>query len=164
MGADLITFIGVGPSKLSRSKALRKKAETKLKSFVEMAVKWSSLVDKIEDPQPDTDIEVLQDQLDKLDTLGDTEVDNVRWAREYQDDPKKLLNELFEVWDSGSSRDVNKRLLPDPSKNDVWRKPSKKKSIVVAGDMSWGDPPDGFGFQTLMRSEQVGLCTLYGIE
>ena len=65
---------------------------------------------------------------------------------------KDLVDNLFEICTSGA-RDVNDRYVS----NEDQRK------ILVAGELSWGDEPDGFGYQTLKWASIFGLFPLFDI-
>ena len=53
---------------------------------------------------------------------------------------RSLAKELVEGW-TPDNRDTASRLDPD----------NRKKVIVFAGDMSWGDEPEGGGYQYLKK-------------
>ena len=59
--------------------------------------------------------------------------------------------EFIKFWNTGDYRDAARREYND-------------KAIVIAGDMSWGDSPDGAGFKALELAFQIGLCHILGIE
>jgi hypothetical protein len=154
MGADFICYMLVGPSKLSRSKALHKKAEKMLISYCDVATDAKKLTDIIDSGSIEG-AESAQQLLDalKLDLFKPhEEICDCLWAAAYQDNPVRLIDELFDVWDG--SRDSAYRNDPRDPKRRFW----------TAGEMSWGDEPDGFGYQTMKHADAVGLLALYGIE
>jgi hypothetical protein len=66
---------------------------------------------------------------------------------------KKFVEELIEEWPFSNYRDQIYR--SDPLRSDYI--------IVYAGDMSWGDEPQGGGFKGLQRIMRSGLSTQLGI-
>ena len=70
---------------------------------------------------------------------------------------KETVETLLNVWNTPSTllaRDTCSRGDPGSSK-DV---------IKVAGDSSWGDEPDGLGYQTFKMAEMLGLFEVFGIR
>ena len=147
MGADLISYMVFGPAKLSTSAALLRKAEKRVKEFVEMAVKWNELAD--ENPMTPE----IESQIQALDTKPFEEPYDVAWATDYRDNPARIIEELFYVW-SGAGRDLTYRRDPK----------NFKRSVYMAGELSWGDEPSGFAYQTFKHADQAGLFDIYGIE
>ena len=65
----------------------------------------------------------------------------------------KEVREFVDFWNDGCARDLACR--PDPEH------PGRK--VVVAGELSWGDEPDGFGYQTLKRAFGLGIAQALGV-
>ena len=64
----------------------------------------------------------------------------------------KTLVQLVDLWNAKDyARDLNAR---------VW----KNRRILVAGEMSWGDEPEGKAYQILKRARAMGLLAALGIE
>lgn len=69
-------------------------------------------------------------------------------------DPEIMWEETLELWRRGQARDC------------FWRQDPQnpKMKIMFCGEPSWGDPPEGHGYQTLRRAEMVGLLEILGIK
>lgn len=154
MGADLIGYMGVGPAKLDkklRDTAVRcaenivgqaryvldifEPAEGEAFNWAEMLVEFPELEQRVQATAGYTD--EYENTIDRIADLN----------------PEEIVESLFLVWD-GNARDATSRLDPD----------DKNKMIIFAGDRSWGDEPDGFGYRTLMDAEALGLADLFGIR
>ncbi|MEK6883205.1 MAG: hypothetical protein AABY22_26500, partial [Nanoarchaeota archaeon] len=68
-------------------------------------------------------------------------------------DAAQVVDDLLAVWE-GNYRDVTSRLDPD----------DEEQKIVVAGEMSWGDEPQGGGYQALKYADQTGVLKVFGIR
>lgn len=71
--------------------------------------------------------------------------------------PEELAKEIQEFvagWNDGCFRDLAFRIDPE--------KPGRK--VVVAGELSWGDEPDGRGYQMLKRAFGLGIAQLLGVS
>lgn len=54
----------------------------------------------------------------------------------------EFVKEFVKFWNFPGARDTNAR---------TFGKGKSKRQIVVSGDMSWGDEPDGYGYQLFRR-------------
>ena len=154
MGADFISIVLVGPLKLSLSKALRRKAEKKMEKLSSVVCRLKFLQETLEISDPTTS-QWAQNELEELikDNLKPhEEIEDVLWAVAYKDNPGKFIDELFEAWDG--TRDNAWRIDPTDKKRKIW----------TAGNMTWGDEPDGFGYQTMKHADAAGLLDIFGIE
>jgi hypothetical protein len=150
MGADFISFLAIGPVKLSASKATRKKAEKRVTEFVTEALRYMDA----EIQEGDEGLAVMEEvRSNPMFTHLDLTYD-IHWVKEFSANPLKLLENFLELWDGGS-RDSDSRTIP---------RDKLRRKVVFAGEMSWGDEPDGHGYQTLKHSDAAGLFTVYGIE
>ena len=68
--------------------------------------------------------------------------------------PEDVVGKFADFWEGGAARDLSQRDDPD----------DRKQQIVVAGEMSWGDEPGGYGYQMLKMASQYGLLELFGIS
>lgn len=68
-------------------------------------------------------------------------------------DAEATWNAMKDLWEDGS-RDCRSR--PDPQ--------NPRQVIMFCGEMSWGDDPDGFGYQTLSMADKTGLLDLLRIR
>ena len=64
------------------------------------------------------------------------------------------IQEFADGWNKGCFRDMAARQDPD----------NPARQIVVAGDMSWGDEPDGLGYQLLKKAFGLGIAQLLGVQ
>jgi hypothetical protein len=69
-------------------------------------------------------------------------------------DADKALQSFLDAWDGSCGRDVGFRSDPDDSTKRLW----------VAGDMSWGNEPDGFGFQAAKEALMLGMLEPLGVS
>lgn len=147
MSSCLLTFICVGPVKLSKDKRLRKKAVAQVRKYVAYVEAVDvARNDNKEPPAPPRGFNKYN---------GD-DSDDYRFMLGL--DPEKVVDELFQLW-SGKDlpSDVNTRTYR-PWSSAVTHK------ILVAGDSSWGDAPDGEGYRICQQSSCFGLFDLYGIR
>lgn len=166
MGADLICFITKGPLKLDSRK--KTKAVAQIKRVVQLLVEVRKIYKSSENS------EAAEHEIQKLDltplchvwkdnqakrsiriTIGDQSMlDDLWYLVELK--PERLVEELFAVWHGSSTirvRDGSSR--PDPD--------DPKRQIVIAGELSWGDEPDGLGYQTLKAAFESGIADIFGI-
>jgi len=71
--------------------------------------------------------------------------------------PQDLAKEVQEFaagWNGGCFRDLAFRIDPE--------KPGRK--VVVAGELSWGDEPDGRGYQMLKKAFGLGIAQRLGVS
>jgi len=66
----------------------------------------------------------------------------------------KAVREFAAAWNEGRFRDLAFRVDPD--------EPGRK--VVVAGELSWGDEPDGLGYQMLKKAFGLGIAQRLGIS
>ena len=136
MDADLIGYLCIGPQKISNRRFL-KAVETARETLMEL----KSWRDGGEMP------EYLED-------YGNG-IDDVKQLKSYIDinaDPYDIVNEIVKFWENWNSRDCASRLL------------NKKEQIIFAGEMTWGDEPDGVGYKCLKRMFILGIDKELGIR
>lgn len=137
MGAELITYIVKGPAKLDESK--REQAVDLAKDVIAAR----ELVEKDEITEKDRQMfALLAGTFDEDDLLAIAELD-----------AEKVVDSLFETW-AEEYRDVNGRYDPD----------DEGQKIVVAGEMSWGDSPQGGGYQAFDAVAKLGLFEFFGLR
>lgn len=135
MGADLITTIVVGPEKVQLTPAKRKKVLEAAKQRVKACAKWSG------GPLP----EGMMDEMD-VESLADLKAKDI----------SKVLNDVLSLWNGKVSfRDTNSR---------TFKQGGKVGKVLVAGDMSWGDSPDGEGYRILREAELLGILDPIGLK
>lgn len=156
MSSSLITHTCVGPQRLSRDKHLRRKAVQQAKTIIDYVTKWDAA--DFGDTELVADAPALPPLPLLLKRYGSDDLDD--WRCVLGVDPEKAVEELHALWDGGDlPLDVNRReyRLRLPGRRLVFQ-------ILVAGDMTGGDPPDGEGYRICQQSSLLGLFDLYGIR
>lgn len=138
MGAELIGYILVGPADISNKREVAIAAVNKTNAALD---KWAADPDSLSEE----DHELLTFFYDS----GQDDSD----AEELKLDAEKFVDEFIEFWNSGS-RDSNFRLNP----KDVSQK------IVFAGDATWGDTPQGYGYELIYTAETFNVLDAFEIE
>jgi len=153
MGADLIMYICVGPKRIKLSEARRRKVVRDVvihrRKVLERACRDLAKTRRLSEERlqqcPDYEdvlIAFLRDECNGEEILPDLTGKEIN----------KTLVQLVDLWNAKDyARDLNAR---------VW----KNRRIVVAGEMSWGDEPEGYGYQLLKRAQAMGLLAALGIE
>lgn len=140
MGADLITYIVVGPEKLNITKALRKRVITRIEN----------VASTVKQAQKDPDFDWSEDPL--IGSMGE-DLNEIEWVVDIE--PEKFLNNFVAMWNKGEARDTNGRIV---------KMHGKKMRVVVAGDVTWGDEPSGDGYIMLRDAERLGLYELLNLH
>lgn len=65
----------------------------------------------------------------------------------------ELVDNLFDMWESGA-HDMAYRVDPDDA----------NALLIFAGEGSWGDEPEGWGYTTLRDARTLGLFPVFGIR
>lgn len=172
MGADLITFLPVGPAKLKASKKRQEVAVRRAKKIISELNELAALREAYEgedDPKKRKAISLKASKIGvaqkgvptsaaknffslKLSSTGSEFLDDNIWITSL--DPEKVLEDFLHIWHHRSHcRDCSSRLLPNDPKTQV----------MVVGEMSWGDEPDGWGFQTVKAAIALGYLEFFGI-
>ena len=141
MGADQIGFLFKGPLRLKHTKATIHAAEQRAAEVLQ-ALRTLQHQDELPD--------VLPSALRHL-TRGDVEeavcfVDTLP-------EPAVAVANLLEWWDNGA-RDTATRNDPD----------NRARIIGFAGDRSWGDEPDGFGYTTYKAALYLDILRVFDIK
>lgn len=162
MGADMVGFLVKGPRKLDKLKwkeayDFATAITQTLKDCMD-APEWDEL------DYDDAVSRVLAAGSTRLTPQGQsvlkeliTQSEGLQDIEDIEDiaalDPREVVDNLYSVWNEGEARDLMNRLDPD----------DKSKLIVSVGEMSWGDEPGGFGYETLRDAERLGLWNIFGI-
>jgi hypothetical protein len=160
MGADLICFILKGPMK-PKAGDIRS-----VKRHVAKVIAHAKLVDNAinRDLAAEATLEdeaILKEGLDHplmKDMSSHEQHERVHDAAHYiaqmaEAEANQEVEDFLDWWVTCNGRDTAGRTDPD----------DKKKQIVVCGDMSWGDSPDGFGYTTVNRAYWFGIPHRLGI-
>lgn len=162
MGADLIVFIAKGPVKFT--KANIKKAEAYAEKVIDYASGIYEALSKEDNEENLTpkEQELVDNGLSHTLMQGFNDQEQYSSAREairYLENiaastAKEEVEKFVSWWTSCSGRDTSGR--PDPD--------DKKQQIVVCGDMSWGDAPEGLGYTTMNRAYWFNIPQNLGVR
>lgn len=154
MGADLITYVLVGPNKLDDDPKKKERAILHASRLIAAVTAWQTLHAEHQNSDEAQDkIEMPAALIRALKRFG---IDPIRCDIDDYDrgvvgvNAETAVNELFELWDDGF-RDVSIRAY-------------RTRQILVAGEMSRGDEPSGEGYRICKQSARLGLFRFYGIE
>ena len=186
MGADLICYIALGPARIDLDESKRAGIAKQVREYLDACIAAAEQVllgrDDVPDPRP-TPVEARRSVTF---CLGPPEwkdhqfssVEDLRLHPEYHDLVQKVLSDcghgveaghvftgtadnlakevqaFVTAWNEGRFRDLSSR--PDP-RDPAWK-------IVVAGERSWGDEPDGLGFQMLKKAFGLTIAQLLGVK
>lgn len=147
MGASLIVTICKGPAVLDVDK--RQQAIEQVKK-VQDALRH---LQEVQDGDEDIDPVVQRDEdLTRLSDYG-FEFYPEELSALVEADAENVVQDLYDTW-HGRFRDSASRSDPDDA----------NLKIVVAGDSTWGDSPDGAAYASLIAAEKFGLFPIYNIR
>jgi hypothetical protein len=156
VGADLITYMLVGPNKIVDDPKKREAAILHASRIIAAVTAWQTLHDEHQaSDDADDEIEVPVALIRELKRFGmDPRTCDINDYNQYvvSADAVKAVDALLHLWNGTRYY------------RDVCTRGYRKKQILVAGDMSWGDEPDGLGYQICKQAERLGLFRFYGIE
>jgi hypothetical protein len=186
MGADLICYIALGPTRIDLDESKKTTIAAQVRQYLDACIAAAEQIllgqDGVPDPRPgpveaDRSVSFCLDPLelepgrfrcpqDLRSDPGyqdlvrgvlrgcnrDVESGNVFAAT--LDDLAKEVQAFVDGWNGGRFRDLVTR--EDP------RGPARK--IVVAGELSWGDEPDGLGYQMLKKAFGLTIAQLLGVR
>lgn len=156
MGADLIGFLVKGPSNITDK---RQEAVDFLKNRNNVVRDYIDALGKLnEDDAVDYNEFFNKDEaiLDFLEwrTFDGTHEETAELLNELVcQNPEKTVDDFIQFWENGA-RDATSRIDPD----------DKTKVIVFAGEMSYGDEPNGYGYETIRDATYLGLLNFFGIK
>lgn len=187
MGADLICYIAFGPTRIRVNDRRTTKIARQVRQYLDACIAAAEQVLLGEEDVPEprkSPVEAKRSITVRLPvaeggpTPGFTSLEEIRSHPEYRDlvqrvladcghevesdhvfagTPQDLAREIHEFvagWNDGSFRDLSFRDDPE--------KPSRK--VVVAGERSCGDEPDGSGYQMLKKAFALGIAQLLGVK
>jgi hypothetical protein len=140
MGADQIGYLLIGPSKLSAAKLAK---AARLIEKINKEIRNYKDGDKVS-----SDVKYFLEA-----RTGDTieAVVDCDYLEGILEEPDDLISEIKAAW-AGSYRDVAAR--------DI----GGGKRIFYAGGMSWGDTPDGAGYEAMDAAYAYGVLDIIGID
>lgn len=174
MGADLICYLAVGPVNLRANEKRKKAALAQAKKIISELKKLRELHDQYEEAKDEKEKKAISLAASKLKVAvegvpttaaktffslkfgsqtGSEFLDENEWIAGL--DPERVLNDFLDIWHHKEHpRDFSSRPLPG----------NEKYQVVVAGEMSSGDEPDGWGFQTLKAAGGLGYMKYFGVD
>ena len=185
MGADLVSYIAFGPKTIRlnnrRKAAVVRKTLAYLDSCVNAAEQLLLGRKKVPAPRsssvqakchqtlrlggpPDLptfkNVEELRAQMrygnlvqQALDACG-YEVESKHVFITTRKELAKIVKGFVDAWNKPNYRDMASRLDPD----------DRMRTVVVAGELSWGDEPEGKGYQLLKQAFGLGIAQSLGVK
>jgi len=136
MGADQIGYLVKGPAEIP---------ETSIRAAVRACRRLRK--ELLDEAGPDANEEERVDAaLSRTGEFFDPE--------DIPEDPEPIIREFVDWWRAQDSRDTCSRQDPD----------NPKQLLVFAGEMSWGDEPDGRGYKMLRQAFAWGFAGALGIR
>ena len=187
MGADLICYIAFGPERIHLTDQRATRVAQQVRQYLDACIAASEqvLLGKRDVPDPregpvaaKCSITLRLAVEEKAPPPSFASVDELRSRSDYRSlvqgiladrdhevesehvfagTPKALaetVREFARAWNEGCFRDLAFRIDPD--------KPGRK--VVVAGQLSWGDEPDGLGYQMLKKAFGLGIAPRLGVS
>lgn len=142
MGADLIGYLVVGPNKLDEDK------KSAVIALFDLWAEKTKGLDDGDDPEAAT-IEMEDGRMASLDDVMDITAVLGHWR-----DGAAFVEALWGWWDRGSKDSASREMPGDPT-----------RCIYFAGEMTWGDTPEGLGYELLDTIMHIpGMDALLGVE
>jgi hypothetical protein len=187
MGADLICYIAFGPKRIRVNDRRKTQIAQQVRQYLDACIAAAEqvLLGKKDVPEPrKSPVQAkrsvtLRLEIEEKDPVPPfTSVEEIRSHPEYRSlvqrvltdcghevesdhvfvaTPQDLTREIQEFvtgWNDGCFRDLAFRDGPE--------KPGRK--VVVAGELSWGDEPDGLGYQMLKKAFGLGIAQRLGVS
>jgi hypothetical protein len=187
MGADLICYIALGPRKIRLSDRKVNQVARQVREYLDgcIAAAERLLMGQKNVPDPwkgsrDADQSIRLCQVSSMDgpipKFGS--IKDLRSHPEYQDLVRNILadcdrgveaehvfgstlkdltrevRDFVANWNNGQFRDMSYRL-------DPFR---PRRKVVVAGEMSWGDEPEGAGYQMFKKAFGLTIAQRLGVD
>ncbi len=186
MGADLICYIAFGPNRIRIDDRKVAKVAQQVRQYLDACIAAAEqvLLGKKDVPEPrkspvsaKCSITLRLAVEEKAPIPSFASLEELRSHRDYRSlvqgiladcdhavesdhvfagtaqDLAKEVQEFAAAWNDGCFRDLAFRIDPE--------KPGRK--VVVAGEMSWGDEPDGRGYQMLKKAFGLGIAQQLGV-
>jgi len=186
MGADLICYIAFGPNRIRIDNRRATKIAQQVRQYLDACIaaaekvllgkkgasvpgknaveakRSMTLTMELEEKAPVPRFASLEEMRSHAEYQSLIQGVLVDWGQEVESEhvftgtTQELCREVKEFvagWNDGCFRDMSSRIAPD--------KPRRK--VVVAGELSWGDEPDGLGYQMLKKAFGLGIAQQLGI-
>lgn len=149
MGADLIGYLLKGPRDLPEEK----RADAVQCVINALNVLNQAAIDHREERGISPEAQKIVDRC-----LMDIEYELEHYEEERPEAIKgraeNLVTDLYAVWNGSNARDLYCRIDPDDD----------TQLLFFCGDMSWGDSPDGFAYETIGEAITLGLTEFFHIR
>ena len=187
MGADLICYIAFGPKRIRLDDRRKTRIAGQVRQYLDACIAAAERVLLGENDVPDPRKGPVQAKRSitvhlPIEEAGPTptftSLEEIRSHPEYHglvqgvltdcgreveashvfagtpEDLAKAVQEFVTGWNDGGFRDLSFR--EDPEKPD--------RKVVVAGELSWGDEPGGYGYQLLKKAFGLTIAQLLGVK
>lgn len=147
MGAELVGYLVIGPKRISKS-AIRASVRRvrQLKEIAERVIQETGKGTCVSAEQ--AYVKPLREVAKDL----NMDCDIAEYATNFIDiDPAAAVQEFVDFWNDPGCRDTTWRL-------------SFGRKIVFAGDQTWGDEPEGYGYTQVKKAHIYGFATVIGLE
>lgn len=149
MGADLIGYLLKGPYDLPEEK----RAEAILCAQGTLRILRQAAQDHAADKPFTAEAKELLAEQD-LDPDYDLDGYSVADDESIERTAKAAVENLYNVWNNGTARDMAWRADPD----------DEEQLMFFCGDMSWGDSPSGYAYRTITEARNLRLLKFFNIR
>ena len=187
MGADLICYIALGPRRIDIDESKGIRVAEQVREYLDACIAAAEQLllgqEQVPDPRPapveaKRSITLCLEPSVKEQPQVFRSLEQLRSHPDYQDfvrsvltncghdveaehafagtpaDPAAEVQAFVAEWNEGCFRDLATRDDPD----------SPGRKVVVAGELSWGDEPDGRGYQMLKKAFGLGIAQRLGVK
>lgn len=148
MSQNLLTYLLVGPFKLTCGKTLRAKILKKAETLVNAAKVCTFPQDNLSPAEE----KQAEDKAIKI--LRAADIDGEASEQVASIDPEETLNGLLLLWENGSPDACSRAILIN----------GKKMFVMAIGGDSYGDEPDGEGYAVVRDASRLGMLDALGIK
>jgi hypothetical protein len=187
MGADLICYIAFGPTRIRVNDRRTTQIAQQVRQYLDACIAAAEqvLLGKKDVPEPrkspvdakrSVTLHLAIEEKDPIPPF--TSIEEIRSHPEYRSLVQRVLADCGHEVESdhvftGTPQNLAKRIqefaagwndgcFRDLAVRDDPEKPGRK--VVVAGELSWGDEPDGAGYQMLKKAFGLGIAELLGVK
>ncbi len=145
MGQEMIGFLLVGPKSLKdkRAEAIAHIAE---EVKVAKEIEATLMEGKVLSSDQINFLEVHAVDADYIENIQAAYTDVITDVS-----PEKWVDDFIDFWENTFARDTADRFYGD-------------KKIIFAGEATWGDEPDGYGYTLLKTLVMLNVTDIFGIE
>lgn len=136
MGADLIVYILEGPREVKLTPQKREDILKKVRKSIKLCAAFRD---------GKLDANKLPSSIEEFDAQFIADLD-----------PEVVLDNFIDLW--------NGKAAP---RDAAWRfigTGKKQRRVLVCGELSWGDTPSGYGFETCRNADLLNIDTMLGVR